>query len=81
LRRGSNTPTISALQGYRSNRNRNSDLQISRAPFKSQAQGTSLFTSAATNQRGCRKGIVQGKLRSNFQRVRGDRIAVKADDV
>jgi len=33
-------------------------LKISRAPLKSQAQGTSLFMSAATNQRGCPKGIV-----------------------
>ena len=33
-------------------RNRNRKLQTSKAPFKSQAQGTSLFTSAASNQRG-----------------------------
>src|SRR6218665_2129740 len=32
--------------------NRNRKLQTSKAPFKSQAQGTSLFTSAASNQRG-----------------------------
>jgi len=29
------------------------NLQISRAPLNSQAQGTSLFTSAATIQMGC----------------------------
>src|SRR6218665_4153892 len=34
------------------NRNRNRKLQTSKAPLKSQAQGTSLFTSAASNQRG-----------------------------
>src|SRR6218665_1850557 len=34
------------------NRNRNHKLQTSKAPLKSQAQGTSLFTSAASNQRG-----------------------------
>jgi len=35
----------------------NRNLGISRAPLKSQAhQGTSLFTSATTNQRGCSKG-------------------------
>src|SRR6218665_1799274 len=33
-------------------RNRNSKLQTSKAPLKSQAQGPSLFTSAASNQRG-----------------------------
>src|SRR6218665_1510653 len=33
-------------------RNRNRKLQTSKAPLKSQAQGTSLFTSAASNQRG-----------------------------
>src|SRR6218665_779039 len=33
------------------NRNRNRKLQTSKAPLKSQAQGTSLFTSAASNQR------------------------------
>src|SRR6218665_4080433 len=32
--------------------NRNRKLQTSKAPLKSQAQGTSLFTSAASNQRG-----------------------------
>lgn len=32
-------------------RNRDSNLQIYRAPLKSQVKGTSLFTSAATNQR------------------------------
>ena len=32
--------------------NRNRKLKTSKAPFKSQAQGTSLFTSAASNQRG-----------------------------
>src|SRR6218665_1084315 len=32
------------------NRNRNRKLQTSKAPLKSQAQGTSLFTSAASNQ-------------------------------
>ena len=31
--------------------NRNRKLQTSKAPLKSQAQGTSLFTSAASNQR------------------------------
>jgi len=36
---------------------RNRNLGISRAPLKSQEyQGTSLFTSTATNQRGCPKG-------------------------
>src|SRR6218665_1989001 len=33
-------------------RNHNRKLQTSKAPLKSQAQGTSLFTSAASNQRG-----------------------------
>src|SRR6218665_1038722 len=33
------------------NRNRNRKLQTSKAPLKSQSQGTSLFTSAASSQR------------------------------
>src|SRR6218665_3557609 len=49
------------------------NLGISRAPLKSQAhQGTSSFRSATTNQR-----VVHGKLRSDFQWVRGGRVAVK----
>jgi len=39
------------LDTYSRNRNRNRKLQTSKAPLKSQAQGTSLFTSAASNQR------------------------------
>jgi len=52
------------------------DLQTSKAPLKSQAQGTSLFMSTASNQRGYPKDhrlikkIVRGRLRSGFQRVR-----------
>src|SRR6218665_796760 len=49
--------------------NRNRKLQTSKAPLKSQAQGTSLFMSAASNQRGFQR-IVRGRLRSVFQRVR-----------
>src|SRR6218665_2559521 len=50
-------------------------LGFSKAPLKSQAhQSTNLFTSAATNQRGCPKGRSFVKLRSYFQRVRGDRV-------
>ena len=37
------------------NRNRNRNLQTSKAQLKSQAQGTSLLTSAALNHRGCPK--------------------------
>jgi len=33
--------------------NCNSNLQTSKAPVESQAQGTSLFTSDVTNQKGC----------------------------
>src|SRR6218665_3956501 len=45
------------------NRNRNRNLKTSKALLKSQAhQGTSLFTSAATDQRGFPKGG-QEKLR------------------
>src|SRR6218665_3702476 len=42
---------------HRHRRNRNRKLQTSKAPLKSQAQGTSLFTSAASNQRGFPKNI------------------------
>jgi len=50
---------------YTGNRN----LEISRAPLKSQThQGTSLFTSAATNQRGGSivQWVVDGNLSSDF---------------
>ena len=60
-------PVFSVLSKV-SARNRNHKLQISKAPLKSQAQGTSLFTSAASNQRGF--PIVRGRLRSGCQRVR-----------
>src|SRR6218665_428430 len=47
--------SISAARGR--NRNRTRNLKTSKALLKSQAhQGTSLFTSAATNQRGVSKG-------------------------
>jgi len=36
-------------------RNRSRNLQTSKAPLKRQSQSTSLFTSAASNQRGCSK--------------------------
>src|SRR6218665_568390 len=59
------------------NFSRKRSLGISRVPLKSQAQqSTSLFTSIATNQRAAQR-VVYGKLRSYFQRVRGDRVAVK----
>ena len=40
---------------YKVELTRNRNLQTSKAPLKSQAQGTILFTSAASNQRGCPK--------------------------
>jgi len=49
------------------------DIIISRFLKRhSEAKCTSLLTSAATNQR-----VVHGKLRSDFQVVRGDIAAVK----
>src|SRR6218665_3025392 len=49
---------------------RNRNLKTSKALLKSQThQGTSLFTSAATNERGVSKGG-QEKLRSEFQSTR-----------
>ena len=54
------------------------NLGISRAPLKSQAhQGNRLLTSAATNQKGSPMGSPWYTLRSDFQRVRGDRASVK----
>src|SRR6218665_2596532 len=61
--------------------NRNRKLQISKAPLKSQAQGTSLFTSAASNQKAFPKnspwkaqvrlpyGERMRQIRGVFQRV------------
>src|SRR6218665_131757 len=63
------------------NRNRNRKLQTSKAPLKSQAQGTSLFTSAVSNQRGFPKnspweaqvrfpeGERMHQIRGVFQRI------------
>src|SRR6218665_2569798 len=63
------------------NRNRNRKIQTSKAPLKSQAQGTSLFTSAASNQRGFPKnspwdaqvrfpeGERMRQIRGVFQRI------------
>jgi len=49
----------------------NRNLKTSKALLKSQAhQGTNLFTSAATNQRGVFQRGGQEKLRSNFQNTR-----------
>jgi len=48
--------TVTKAEGM-CNRNHNRNLGISRAPLKSQVRrGIRLFTSAATNQRGCPKG-------------------------
>ena len=56
--------------------NRNRHLQTCRAPLKRQTQGTSLFKSVASNQRGCPE-IVHGRFMSGCQRVRGGIVAVK----
>ena len=54
------------------------DLKTSKVLLKSQAhQVTSLFTSAAMNQRGVFQEGDQEKLRSDFQGPEGDRVAVK----
>src|SRR6218665_83905 len=66
---------------YFTNRNRNRKLQTSKAPLKSQAQGTSLFTTAASNQMGFPKnspweaqvrfpeGERMRQIRGVFQRI------------
>jgi len=58
-------------------RNHNCNIKISKALLKSQAhQGTSLFTSAATNQRGFPKGAKRNA--GLISRIPGgDRVAVK----
>ena len=59
-------------------RNRNRNLKTSKALLKSQAhQGTSLFTSAATNQRGVSKGGVKRSSGPNSRVPGGDRVAVR----
>ena len=71
--------------GQVSNRNRNRKLQTSKAPLKSLAQGTSLFTSVARgwenalNQRGFPKNSPwEAQVRLPWQKVRGGRLGVKA---
>src|SRR6218665_958014 len=56
---------------------RNRNLRTSKALLKSQAhQGTSLFTSAATNQRGFPKGVKRSSG-PNSRVPGGDRVAVR----
>src|SRR6218665_2438760 len=75
-------PTLECHQLFLNrNRNRNCKLQTSKAPLKSQAQGNSLFTSAASNQRGFPKnspweaqvrfpeGERMRQIRGVFQRI------------
>jgi len=58
-------------------RNHNRNLKISKALLKSQAhQGTSLFTSAATNQWGFSKGEVKTSSGPISRISGGDRVAV-----
>src|SRR6218665_2892220 len=68
------------------NRNHNRNLQTSKGPLKSQAQRTSLFTSAASNQRGFPKnslweaqvrlpeGERMRQIRGVFQRIVGGKL-------
>jgi len=53
-------------------RNRNSNLRISRAPLKAKRSINERCFESKGFQR-----VVHGKLRSNYQRVREDRVAVK----
>jgi len=57
------------------NKHRNRYVETSKAPHESQAQGTGLFTSAVSNQKDSQR-TVNGRLRSNFQRVREGRVHV-----
>jgi len=52
----------------------NCNLQTSKAPLKSQAQGTSLFTSAVSNQRGCPKDSL---LKAPVQLPEGERRQIR----
>ena len=55
----------------------NRNLQTSKVPLKSQAQGTSLFTSAASNQRGCPKNSpweAQVQLTSKDAKTEGEKL-------
>ena len=55
-------------EGEAKNRNLNRNLQTSKAPLQSQAQGTSLFTSDATNQRGYPKSTnYHGTVTTTFR--------------
>jgi len=69
----------SCLPSLNRNLSRNRNLQTSKAPLKSQAHGTSLFTSAASNQRGCPKNspweaqvrLPEGERRRQISRYGG----------
>jgi len=58
-------------------RNRTSSLQDSQALLKSQALGTSLFTSDASKQGAC-LNCCPGKVHVRLPEVRGGRVAVKS---
>ena len=61
-----------------SRHNRNRNLKTSEVLLKSQAhQGPSLFTSAATNQRGFFKRVVKRSSGPTSRGPEGDRVAVK----
>ena len=63
---------------FRAIPNRNSNLKTSKALLKSQAhQGTSLFTSAATNQRVFSKRVVKRSSGPISRASEGDRVTVK----
>ena len=57
----------------------NRNLKLSKAPLKSQAhQGTSLFTSVATNQRGVSKGSREAQVRfPEYQEGTQSKLAVR----
>src|SRR6218665_2655279 len=73
--------SVHALR-YKRNGNRNCNLKMSKALLKSQAhQGTSLFTSAATNQRGVFQRRVKRSSGPISRILGGDRVAVKVSVV
>src|SRR6218665_1179489 len=62
------------------NRNRNCKFEISKAQLKSHAR-TPAYSWALRRMKGAAQRVVQGKLRPDFQRVRGDRVGIQLEQV
>jgi len=71
---------IKVYRNRNRNRNRNRKLGISKAPLKSHARAPA-YSWALRRMNGAAQTVVQGKLRPDFQSVRGDRVGIQLEQV